>query len=112
MITLSTFDQKKNKLSHPKNQEEITKEFLPTNDQASRMSNAFASLKSQPNSQQEFAKDFLPTSDQASRMSNAFTSLKSQQNNQQEFAKEFAPSTDQTYKHDKGKKLGNQKRED
>ena len=108
MITLSTFDHKKNKTSVQKNNE-IAKEFLPTNGQASRMSNAFASLKSQPNSQQEIAKEFLSTSDQASRMSNAFTSLKSQKNNQQEIAKEFAPSKVQTFKHDKGANFGNQK---
>ena len=75
MITLSTFDQKKNKKSG--SQEEIAKEFLPTNDQANRMSNAFASLKSQPKSQEEIAKEFHSTNDQANRMSNAFVPLKS-----------------------------------
>ena len=73
MITLSTFDQKKNKKSG--SPEEIAKEFLSTNDQANRMSNAFASLKSQQNSQEETAEEFYSENDQASRMSNAFTSL-------------------------------------
>ena len=75
MITLSTFDQKKNKLSHPKNQEELAKESLPSNGQTNRISNAFASLKPQPNSQEETAKEFYSENDEASRMSNAFASL-------------------------------------
>ena len=92
---MSTFDHKKNKnnLSNhpgsinnakPKSQEEIAKEFLPTNGQENRMSNAFATLKSQQNSQEEIAKEFLPTNEQTSRMSNAFASLKSQHNSQQD----------------------------
>ena len=36
MITLSTFDHKNNKLSHPNQQEEIAKESLPTNGQTDR----------------------------------------------------------------------------
>ena len=82
MMTLWIFDHKKNKKSSqanngqsklgntvyeiakelspnlstnakPKSQEEIAKEFFPTKGQASRMSNAFASLKSQPKGQEE-----------------------------------------------------------
>ena len=90
-MTLSIFDHKKNKKSSqanngqsklgntiyeiakefspilstnakPKSQEEIAKEFLPTNGQASRMSNAFASLKSQPKSKKRLRKSsFLQT---------------------------------------------------
>ena len=137
-MTLSIFDHKKNKKSSqanngqsklgntiyeiakefspilstnakPKSQEEIAKEFLPTNGQASRMSNAFASLKSQPKSKEEIAKEFLPTNGQASRMSNAFASGKSQSKSQEEIAKEFAPSKGQTFKHDNGANLDNQK---
>ena len=48
----------------PKSQEEIAKEFIPTNSQASRMSNAFVSLKSQPKSQEEIAKEFVPSKEQ------------------------------------------------
>ncbi|WP_070099546.1 cohesin [Solibacillus silvestris] len=81
--------------------EEIAKEFLPA-DQANRMSNAFASMKSQPKSQEEIAKEFLPANDQTNRMSNAFAPLKSQQKSLEEIAKEFLPTKDKTFKHDNG----------
>ena len=82
--------------------EEIAKDFFPANDQTNRMSNAFASMKSQPKSQEEIAKEFLPTNDQTNRMSNAFASMKSQPKNQEEIAKEFLPTKDQAFKHDNG----------
>ena len=81
--------------------EEIAKEFLPT-DQANRMSNAFASMKSQPKSQEEIAKEFLPANDQTNRMSNAFAPMKSQQKSLEEIAKEFPPTKDQVFKRDNG----------
>lgn len=98
MMTLNIFDHKKNKKSGQtdKGQSKLG---------ASRMSNAFAALKSQPKSQEEIAKEFFPTNDQSNRMSNAFTSLKSQAKSQEEIAKEFAPKG-QTFKNDN---LGNQK---
>ena len=97
-MTLSIFDHKKNKKSGQTNK-----------GQASRMSNAFVSLKSQPKSQEEIAEEFLSTNGQASRMSNAFASRKSQPKNKEEIAKEFAPSKGQTFKHDNDVNLGNQK---
>ena len=98
-MTLSIFDHKKNKESSqanngqsklgntiyeiakefspilstnakPKSQEEIAKEFLPTNGQASRMSNAFASGKSQSKSQEEIAKEFAPSKGQTFKHDN------------------------------------------
>ncbi len=101
-MTLTIFDDEKNKKSGQTNKGQW-------NFGASRMSNAFASLKSQPKGQEEISKEFLPTNSQASRMSNAFVSLKSQPKNKQEIAKEFAPSKGQTFKHDNGVNLGNQK---
>lgn len=79
-MILSIFDHKRNN-AKSKNQEEIAKEFHPTNSQASRMSNAFTSLKSQSRSKEEIAKEIYPTN-QSSRMSNAFASGKSQSKNQ------------------------------
>jgi len=106
MITLSNKNNKENKQasndqSKLDNLYEIAKEFLPT-DQANRMSNAFASMKSQPKSQEEIAKEFLPANDQTNRMSNAFAPMKSQQKSLEEIAKEFLPTKDKTFKHDNG----------
>jgi hypothetical protein len=98
MMTLSIFNHNINKQSGQTN-----------NGQASRMSNAFASLKSQPKSQEEIAKEFLPTNSQASRMSNAFASGKSLSKSQEEIAEEFAPSKGQTFKHDNDANLDKQK---
>lgn len=101
-MTLKIFDDEKNKKSGQTNKGGSKQE-------ASRMSNAFAALKSQPKSQEEIAKEFLLTNDQSNRMSNAFTTLKSQPESQQEIANEFAPSKGQTIKQDNDANLGNQK---
>lgn len=79
-MILSIFDHNKNN-AKSKSPEEIAKEFLPTNGQSSRMSNAFASLKSQSRSKEEIAEEIYPTNE-SSRMSNAFASGKSQSKNQ------------------------------
>lgn len=60
--------------------EEIAKDFFPANDQANRMSNAFASMKSQPKSQEEIAKEFLPTKDQPFKHDNGANSDKQNPN--------------------------------
>ncbi|RUL45658.1 hypothetical protein [Lysinibacillus antri] len=56
---MSIFDHRKNKKSGQTNKGE-----------ASRMSNAFASLKSQPKSQEEIAKEFIPSKGQTFKHDN------------------------------------------
>lgn len=63
MMTLKIFDDEKNKKSGQTNKGQSKLG-------ASRMSNAFASLKSQPKSQQEIAKEFAPSKGQTFKHDN------------------------------------------